>query len=193
MPNQLNARPIAEQWQFLRGLMASPRGVASLTPSSPALARAIAEQIDPARPGIVLELGPGTGAVTEALIAHGIAPERITAIEYDSDFVKRVRARCRGVNVIEGDAFNLDEILGSPNGSALAGIVSGIPLLNYPVPSRRALIEDLLARLQPGAALVQYSYGLTPPMPATERFTVERAAIVWANLPPARVWLYALR
>jgi phosphatidylethanolamine/phosphatidyl-N-methylethanolamine N-methyltransferase len=185
--------PISEQWDFLRGLLASPRGVASLTPSSPALARALAGQIDPARPGTVLELGPGTGTVTKALIAHGIAPERITAIEFDSDFVRCVRARCPGVNVIEGDAFNLYETLGKPNGNPLAGIVSGIPLLNYPVPSRSALIEDALARLQPGAPFVQYSYGLTPPMPATERFTVARAAIVWANFPPARVWLYASR
>lgn len=191
MPHK--ASPISEQWDFLRGLMASPKGVAALTPSSPALARAIAAQIDPARPGTVLELGPGTGTVTEALIERGIAAERITAIEYDCDFVACVRKRCPGVNVIEGDAFDLHAMLGKPNGTALAAIVSGIPLLNYPLPMRRALIEDALARLQSGAPLVQYSYGLTPPMPETESFTVERAAIVWANLPPARVWLYSLR
>ncbi len=193
MSNHAHASPIAEQWEFLRGLIASPKGVGAIAPSSPALARAIAGQIDPARPGPVLELGPGTGVVTEALIARAIAPERITAIEYDPDFVARVRARCPGVNVIEGDAFNLDDTLGRPGGSGFAGIVSGIPLLNLPVCRRAALIEDALARLQPGAPLVQYSYGLTPPMHATPRFSVERAAIVWANLPPARVWLYAPR
>jgi phosphatidylethanolamine/phosphatidyl-N-methylethanolamine N-methyltransferase len=185
--------PMSEHWEFLRGLIASPKGVGAIAPSSPALARAIARQIDPARPGPVLELGPGTGVVTEALIERGIAPGRITAVEYDTDFVARVRARCPGVNVIQGDAFNLSETLGKPNGEAYAGIISGIPLLNWPVPARRALIDDALARLQPGSVFVQFSYGLTPPMPETNSFTVRRAAVVWANLPPARVWVYAPR
>ena len=104
-----------------------------------------------------------------------------------------MRARCPGVNVIQGDAFNLTETLGRPPAADYAGIVSGIPLLNWPLPARRALIEDALARLQPGAPYVQFSYGLTPPMPATDSFTVRRAAVVWANLPPARVWVYAPR
>ncbi len=193
MTSKATASPIAEHWEFLRGLIASPKGVGAIAPSSPALAKAIAGEIDPSRPGPVLELGPGTGVVTEALLRRGIGADRITAIEFDPDFVARVRQRCPGVKVIEGDAFNLTATLGKPNGAAYAGIVSGIPLLNWPVPARRALIEDALARLQPGAPYVQFSYGLTPPMPATDSFTVRRAAVVWANLPPARVWVYAPR
>ena len=75
----------------------------------------------------------------------------------------------------------------------LPPIVSGIPLLNWPLAARRGLIEDALRRLQPGAPFVQFSYGLTPPMPATDSFTVRRAAVIWANLPPARVWVYCPR
>ena len=185
--------PMAEHWEFLRGLIASPKGVGAIAPSSPGLARAIAAQTDPARPGPVLELGPGTGVVTEALIARGFAPERITAIEFDRDFVERVRARCPGVNVIEGDAFNLDATLSGTASNGFAAIVSGIPLLNWPLAARRGLIDDALRRLQPGAPFVQFSYGLTPPMPATDSFTVRRAAVIWANLPPARVWVYSPR
>src|ERR1700689_897369 len=70
----------AEHLHFLGGLIARPKNVGAIAPSSPALARATARQIDPAVPGPVLELGPGTGVVTEALIERGIAPERITAI-----------------------------------------------------------------------------------------------------------------
>lgn len=193
MSSKGTANPLSDQMEFLRGLIASPKGVGAIAPSSPALARAIAAEVDPGRSGPVLELGPGTGVVTEALIEHGIAPERITAVEYDSDFVERVRERCPGVNVVQGDAFNLTETLGQANGAAYAAIISGIPLLNWPLRARRALIEDALRRLQPGAPFVQFSYGLTPPMPATDSFSVRRAAIVWANLPPARVWVYAPR
>lgn len=184
--------PLAEQFEFLRGLIASPKGVGAIAPSSAALARAIAAQADPDKPGPVLELGPGTGVVTEALIARGFRADRITAIEYDPEFVRRVRERCPGVNVIQGDAFALDTTL-KPEDTGFCAIISGIPLLNWPVERRKALIEGALARVQPGAPLIQFSYGLTPPMPATERFDVRRAAVIWANLPPARVWVYRSR
>lgn len=185
-----NANPLAEQFEFLRGLIARPKGVGAIAPSSPALARAIAAEIDPALPGPVLELGPGTGVVTEALIERGIVPSRITAIEYDPDFATCVSARCPGVTVIRGDAFNLGETLGHVNGAPYAGVISGLPLLNWPMAARRALIEDIFRRLSPGAPFVQFSYGLTPPVPASDGFAVRRAAVIWANIPPARVWVY---
>lgn len=193
MSSKATANPLTDQWEFLRGLIASPKGVGAIAPSSPALARAIAAQIDPARPGPVLELGPGTGVVTEALIERGTPPEHITAVEYDADFVARVRARCPGVNVVHGDAFNLANTLGHVNDGAFAAVVSGIPLLNWPMRERRALIDDALRLLQPGAPFVQFSYGLTPPVGDTDSFKVRRAAVIWANLPPARVWVYSRR
>ncbi len=184
--------PLAEHFEFLRGLIASPKGVGAIAPSSAALARAIALQADPDQPGDVLELGPGTGVVTEALIARGFRPERITAIEYDPEFVRRVRERCPGVHVIEGDAFALDRTL-RPEDSGCCAVISGIPLLNWPQERRQALIEAALDRVRPHAPFIQFSYGLTPPMPATDRFEVRRAAVIWANLPPARVWVYRSR
>lgn len=176
----------AQHLDFLRGLIAHPKNVGAITPSSPALARAVAEQIDPEVPGPVLELGPGTGVVTEALIERGIAPERITTIEFDPDFASLLRTRFPRVRIIENDAFDLS-LAGD---AAHAGIVSGLPLLNHPIERRRALIESALARLKTGAPYVQFSYGTRPPIPAPAGATVERAAVVWFNLPPARVWVY---
>ena len=184
--------PLAEQFEFLRGLIASPKGVGAIAPSSAALARAIALQADPDQPGGVLELGPGTGVVTEALIARGFGAGRITAIEYDPEFVRRVRERCPGVNVIEGDAFALNRTL-RPEDTGYCAIISGIPLLNWPQERRQALIEGALERVRPHAPFIQFSYGLTPPVPATDGFEVSRAAVIWANLPPARVWVYRTR
>lgn len=193
MASKSGANALAEHWDFLRGLLASPKGVGAIAPSSPVLARAIAREIDPAMPGPILELGPGTGVITEALIERGIAPGRITAIEYDPDFVARVAARCPGVNIIEGDAFNLRETLGHAKDQPFAGVVSGLPLLNWPMASRRGLIAGALAQLRPGAPFVQFSYGLMPPVPEGAEFSVERTALVWANIPPARVWVYRAR
>ena len=131
--------------------------------------------------------------VTEALVQRGIAPQRITAVEFDPDFADCVRERCPGVSVIEGDAFNLTKTLGQANGAGYAAVVSGIPLLNWPMEARRGLIEDAFRRLQPGAPFIQFSYGFMPPVPANEGFSVTRAAVIWANLPPARVWVYSPR
>jgi phosphatidylethanolamine/phosphatidyl-N-methylethanolamine N-methyltransferase len=182
--------PILDQWRFLRGLIERPKNVGAIAPSGPALTYAIAAQVDPKVNGPVLELGPGTGVITEALIARGIAPERITAIEYDPDFVAMMQQRFPKVTTIEGDAFDLVHTLGIGNDQPFAAIVSGLPLLNFPPHKRAALIEGALARLKPGAPFVQFSYGLNSPAIPPKDFSVTRAALVWRNLPPARVWVY---
>jgi len=179
---------LADNLRFLRALIARPKNVGAIAPSSPALARAIAQQIDPGRPGPVLELGPGTGVITQALLERGIAAERLTAIEFDPELAGILKGRFRGVNVIEGDAFDLAHSL--PSDEPFAGIVSGLPLLNFPMARRRALIDGALGRLAPGAALVQFSYGMTAPVVAPAGYSVVCTALIWANLPPARVWVY---
>ncbi len=177
----------AQHLDFIRGLIARPKNVAALTPSSPALARAIAGQVDPALDGPVLELGPGTGIVTEALLERGIAPERLVAIEYDPDFAKLVAERCPGVRIVRGDAFDFPALTG---GAQFAAIVSGLPLLTRPMTVRKALVETALRHLVPGAPFVQLSYGTNPPVPAPQGAALRRAALVLMNLPPARVWVY---
>jgi phosphatidylethanolamine/phosphatidyl-N-methylethanolamine N-methyltransferase len=175
--------------RFLRTAILHPRKTGAIAPSSAALARAMAAQIDPAAPGNILELGPGTGVVTQALIARGIAPERITAVEYDRDFAALVEKRFPGVQVVCGDAFDLDRTLG-PAAKNFAGVVSSLPLLNYAPEQRRAVVEGALSRLKPGAPYVHFTYGVSPSVPATARYSATRMAVIWINLPPARVWVY---
>lgn len=177
----------AQHLDFIKGLIARPKNVAAITPSSPALARAIAAQVDPAVEGPVLELGPGTGIVTEALVERGIAPERIIAIEYDPDFANMVAERCPGVRVLRGDAFNFPLLTGDMQ---FAAIVSGLPLLTHPMLKRQALIEAALHHLKPCAPFVQLSYGTNPSVSAPDGVILKRAALVLMNLPPARVWTY---
>lgn len=182
--------PLTDNLRFLRALIARPKHVGAVAPSSRMLARAIAEEVDPSSPGPVLELGPGTGAITQALLERGIAPERLTAVEYDRDFAHGIAQRFPGVHVIQGDAFDLARTLGPSQGERFAAIVSGIPLLNFPLARRAAYVESLMHRLLPGAALIQFSYGMHAPAPAPQGHSVNCAAMIWANLPPARVWVY---
>ena len=175
---------------FLSRLISRPRSIGAIAPSSRALARRIAAQINPNLSGAVLELGPGTGVVTGALIANGISTERLIAVETDPDLARLMRERFPRLRVFEGDAFCLDRTLPNSETGPLAGVVSGLPLLNFPPAQRRELIVSMLARIPAGGPFVQFSYGVTAPVPADDKITVERAGFVLANLPPARVWVY---
>jgi phosphatidylethanolamine/phosphatidyl-N-methylethanolamine N-methyltransferase len=188
----LKSSPLREQLLFLRGLIANPTGVGAIAPSSPALARAVAAQVDPKREGPVLELGPGTGSMTRELIARGIAPERMVAIEWDRHFAKALSEDFPGIRVIRGDAFDLDGNL-PKRSRQFAAIISGIPLLNHSAERRRELVEAAFRHLVPGGPLVQFSYGFRSPVKPPHDISVRLAAFVWKNLPPATVWVYRRR
>jgi len=188
--SNVSARNPLDELRFWRSLVARPRAIGAIAPSSPALARKIAAQVDPAVPGTVLELGPGTGVVTEALIARGIAVERLIAVEADPDLAALMRERFPGLHVVEGDAFDLDRTLPREASGTLSAVVSGLPLLNFPPARRRTLIATALSRMPTGGSFVQFSYGFAAPVPCDSEISVEQAGLVLANLPPARIWVY---
>ena len=171
---------------FLRGFLKDPRGVSAPTPSSPALATAMAEKVDPLRPGLVVELGAGTGVVTEALLARGISAERLLIIEYGAYFVDLLRKRFPDAMVVQGDAFAFERHL--PPDARVSAVVSGVPLLNFPLWRRKTLIERALAAQDSGGRFVQLSYGWNPPI-APGRKELSRT-LVWRNFPPAHIWTY---
>lgn len=182
---------VADQFRFLRGLVASPKRTGAVAPSGVALARLMASAVDPADRRPVLELGPGTGVVTTALLERGVAAERLVAIEYNADFCRLIAARMPGVTVIEGDAYDLERTLPAKWHGPFAAVVSSLPLLTRPEAERVALLEAALDRVAPGGCFIQFSYSLFPPVkPVPGRFNVEKSRWVVMNVPPARVWLY---
>jgi phosphatidylethanolamine/phosphatidyl-N-methylethanolamine N-methyltransferase len=182
---------IADHLRFFRTWLQKPMLTGAIAPSGKALARAMATAVRAEGAWPVLELGPGTGPVTAALIAHGIAPERIVAVEFNPDFCALLVQRFRGLNVVQGDAYDLAMSLPPGLTGPYAAVVSSLPLLTRPAGDRLALIEAALDKVLPGGALIQFSYGFGPLVPAkTGSFAVTQSAFVLANLPPARVWLY---
>jgi phosphatidylethanolamine/phosphatidyl-N-methylethanolamine N-methyltransferase len=176
---------------FLRSLAERPKLTGAIAPSGKALSRLMASFVDPVDPLPVLELGPGTGVVTEALIARGVAAQKIIAIEYNPDFCIHLADRFPGAAVVEGDAYDLDRTLPAHQSGPFSAVVSSLPLLTRPLPIRQALIEQALDRMAPGKPLIQFSYSLLPPVkPVAGRFSVKHSRWVLKNLPPARVWLY---
>lgn len=181
----------ADQVRFLRNWAAKPLTTGAVSPSGRALTRLMASFVDPADPKPVIELGPGTGVVTEALLERGVPPKRIVSIEYNPDFCKLLRHRFADVRFIEGDAYTLNATLGRSIEGDFDAVISSLPLFTRPPEMRHALITDALARLPIGRPFIQFSYALVPPVPAEPgRFTVEHTPWVLMNLPPARVWLY---
>lgn len=111
----------------------------------------------------VLELGPGTGVITKAILARGIKPENLTAIEYSTDFYNQLLRSYPGVNFVNGDAFDLDATLGEHKGQMFDSVVSAVPMLNFPMTARIKLLDELLKRVPHGRPVVQISYGPISP------------------------------
>lgn len=150
----------------------------------------MAAAIDPALEGPILELGPGTGVFTKALLERGIAPERLILIEFNADFVRFLRKRYPGVTVVHGSAFDLPKLWKERKLGPIAGVVSGLPLLNFPKELGGQLIADSLELLQPGGKYVQFTYAQRPSVPAPAGAVVALLKRVWLNMPPASVWIY---
>jgi phosphatidylethanolamine/phosphatidyl-N-methylethanolamine N-methyltransferase len=182
---------IEEEVLFFRTWATSPLKMGSVTPTSRALAAVMVElaNVDPT--GWTLETGPGTGVVTQALIAAGIPAERIVSVEYDKDFCKHLKKRFPGINVIRGDALDLESTLGEFRDIKFSAALSGIPLLNLPKKKRAPYLEGLLDRLKPGGVISQLSYSFVPPQEAIPgRLAVDKSKWVTLNFPPGRAWVY---
>ncbi len=180
-----------EELKFFKGWIDEPKAVGSIIPTSSVTARSMASVINPQSGLPVLELGPGTGVVTRAILARGVEPENLWAIEFSPEFVEHLRSSYPDVNIIQGDAFDLDATLGENRGMQFDSIVSGVPLLNFQTPQRIRYVEDLLNRVPAGRPVVQITYGPLSPVPAGKgNYTVEHFDFVLRNIPPAQLWVY---
>lgn len=178
--------------RFFRTWLKAPLQVAAYGPSSPALARAVALAAQPGREGPVIELGAGTGALTDALVDAGVSPDRLVLFESDAGFADILRCRYPRARIIGGNAYGVVDI---PGLSGAATIVSGLPLVQVPAAPRAQFVIDCLRTLgKPGARFVQLTYMPASPVPLARLPGVqaEVSRTVWANFPPARVWSYYL-
>lgn len=180
-----------DELTFFKGWIDKPKAVGSIIPTSSIAARRMASVVDPSSGLPVLEIGPGTGVITRAILALGVQPENLTLVEYSPDFVRHLRASFPGVDVIQGDAFDLDRTLGEKRKTVFDSVVSGMPLLNFPVAQRVRYIEALLDRIPPGRPIMQLTYGPLSPVPAGRgNYQVEHYDFVLRNIPPTQLWVY---
>ncbi len=191
-PN-LNRMRLPPEGLFLARWLKAPHKVGALLPASRRLARAMAEQIAP-EAGLIIELGGGTGSITQALLDTGVPPERLIVVERDPAFYALLRKEFPFVKVVRGDALRLRALLTPLGVERAAAVVSSLPLLSMPGPLRQKIVEESFGLLGERGTFIQYTYGAFSPLRRRKAgLKGEIAERVWRNFPPAAVWRFRRR
>ncbi|WP_163850053.1 class I SAM-dependent methyltransferase [Pseudooceanicola aestuarii] len=171
---------------FLGEMMRNPREVSAIAPSSAAVARKMTEGVEDVE-GPILEIGPGTGSFTRAILDRGVAPERLILMELNPRFCEELRRKFPGVRVLNQPAQEIEGI-GVTN---LGCVISGVPVLARPQ-IQREVVGNAFKVMSRDGVFVQITYSPNAPIPedvqADMGLTARKRGTVWANLPPARVF-----
>lgn len=185
-----------QQLTFFREWIKHPLQMASILPSGRPLARMMVSAM-PADARCVIELGAGTGVITEALLHHGVSPAQLLVLEMNATLHGILRRRFPQAQVLCADARHVSELAQrtgvlAPNGAD--AILSSLGLLAMPPSLQHDIVSAALAVLRPGGVFVQYTYGWRSPLhPQVQRqlgLGCRRVGMVWRNLPPAHVHVY---
>jgi phosphatidylethanolamine/phosphatidyl-N-methylethanolamine N-methyltransferase len=177
---------------FFRALISNPLRVSAVAPSSRVLAGAITAGIT-SDDTPVIELGPGTGIFTRALLARGVLEEKLVLVEADPRLAGLLGARFPKARVLHLDAAQLADT-GLFDSQPAGAVVSGLPLLSIPSAKVSMILESVFACLRPNGAFYQFTYRPRSPVPrgTLDRLglTAHRSHTVLRNIPPA--WVYRL-
>ncbi len=191
-PGRINkTRPFRDEMRFIRSWLEKPLVIGAVAPSGKALSRTMARYVDPASTGPVVEIGPGTGPVTEALLERGIDESRLVLLEFNPSFCDLLRERFPRATIVQGDAYDIRNALRPILKEPCAAVISGLPLFTKPLEMRIRLLHDIFTLLAPQAPFIQFTYAVIPPIPKSlPGARVEASERIWMNIPPARVWVY---
>ncbi|NNM59032.1 MAG: methyltransferase domain-containing protein [Legionellales bacterium] len=175
---------------LLKEFWKHPQKVGAICPSSPRLARVMARQIDKTRDGWIIEIGAGTGAVTEALLDEGVSPSQLIVVEQSESLVDYLRDRFSTLQVIQGDAANLRQLI-PVDSQKINAIVSSLPMLSLPPEQVSSILKEFYALLPADGKLIQYTYDvLSPKAKPLEGFILVKTYSIWLNVPPAKVQVF---
>lgn len=188
---QRKKRVADDETRFLKSWLERPLLTGAVMPSGKFLAKAMAAQVDLQEPGPIVEIGPGTGPVTEALITRGVPQDRLVLVEFNPDFIDLLKKRFPLATVIQGDAYRIADLLKDRLAQPAAAVVSSLPLFTKPPEVRRAFLHQAFTLMSRRAPFIQFTYAVVPPI--AERgpgYTSKASNWILLNIPPARVWVY---
>jgi phospholipid N-methyltransferase len=179
---------------FLAAFLRSPATVGAMAPSSPQLAARLAAVVPRVGEPVVVELGPGTGSVTTAIKYRLGGGGRHVAVEIDPVLANYLRAEHPGVEVLIGDAADLERLLAEHQVSAVDAVISGLPWSLIAAETQRAIIDATARSLGPEGCFTTFAYVHALSMIHARTFRallgdvfgeVLTTRTVWWNLPPA--------
>jgi phosphatidylethanolamine/phosphatidyl-N-methylethanolamine N-methyltransferase len=189
--------PLNDTLAFLRAWLRDPRGIGAVTPSGAALARLMTSHVS-ALGGPVIELGPGTGALTRALLARGVPLHRLALVEADPHLADALSRRYPDATILRMDAARLGDTAPLFGDERACAVVSGLPLLSMPPAQVAAIVQGVFERqLRTGGMFYQFTYGPRCPLPpallARLNLQARRVGSALFNLPPAAVYCISQR
>ncbi len=183
-----------DEFGFFLMWLRRPRRLGAIVPSGRALSRAMAASIDPEAPGVVVELGGGTGSITRAILRAGVAPQDLIVVEREAKLCKVIARHYPGVRVLCADARELKPLLDNAGIGPVKAVVSSLPLVAMVKDDCSQILAAAFAVLAPGGEFLQFTYSPAAPVPQQMRDKLGlqgiRSQWVLSNLPPAAVWRY---
>lgn len=177
---------------FIQECLRKPKQMGAIAPSGPRLAKAMARWLPDDPHSYIVELGPGSGVVTEALLARGLSPKRLLAIEKSPELAAMLQMRFPQIRVIAGDAGDLDQLLHQHTGERQAGaVISSLPLRSFPKELEELVTRKIHEVLKPGGCWVQFTYHTYKRwINGSRPYDFHSTEYILWNLPPARVLRY---
>ena len=174
----------------------TPRQPASVPPSSDGLAAAMLAAL-PVNTTRVIELGGGTGAITHALVEHGITGSELLVLELNEQLHAHLHQQFPCEVLVLGNAAELPRLVAETgfleNGLADA-VISGLGLLAMERHAIVKIVEGAFACLRSDGRFIQFTYGPMSPVPESVLeplgLSMRRGELVLRNVPPATVWVY---
>ena len=183
---------------FFAAVLRKPGQIGAVAPSSPSLAGVIASVVPTAGAPVVVELGPGTGAVTTAIDARLDPGARHLAVELDPRMAGFLRQAHPGLEVVEGDAAKLQSLLEERGVEHADAVVSGLPWALFDDVTQASILSQVAAVIGPDGVFATFAYRHGMALAAARRFRrtlhatfaeVQLTPTVWRNMPPAFVYV----
>lgn len=176
---------------FFQRWLSNPLAVGSIMPSSPGLCALVQKQLGYKSDEIVVEYGPGTGAITRAILDAGVPAERLYSIEIDPELVKYMTHEFPEVTVIHGDVRHSDSLIGSSLVGQVGTVIVGIPMVLLPFEQQQEIIAAIFRILKSGRHFLLFTYCITSPL-SMKALHLRGKRLGWTpwNFPPASLWAY---
>jgi phospholipid N-methyltransferase len=179
-----------KNWYFFREAMKSFRTTGSITSSSKALVKKLVEPLPANRPLVIVELGPGDGCVTRAILAKVHPESKVTAFEINTAFVENLSGiRDQRLSVLPVGAERLTDYFGA---GTVDYVVSSLPLSMIPKEVKEAILKQAQLVLRPEGSFLQFQYALQDYGLLKDYFNRVSVSFTMANLPPAFIYSCSL-